>query len=148
MPANWDFRRILRVHPEEERNCVGYAQSRGRRCLNPINKFDRPTASRMLDQMDRSAHLFDVIDDLEELASLLLCKGVHRKSQVPDVYNKWKGLVEQEFLKVNEQEKKKEETRRHLNLSDELASITSVASQVRSELEEEELDTVCYFTIE
>jgi hypothetical protein len=102
----------------------------------------------MLDQMDRSAHLFDVIDDLEELASLLLCKGVHRKSQVPDVYNKWKGLVEQEFLKVNEQEKKKEETRRHLNLSDELASITSVASQVRSELEEEELDTVCYFTIE
>jgi hypothetical protein len=150
MPASWDLRRILNVNPEQESNCVGFAPSKGRRCRNRINRFDLPAAGRLINEMDRSVHLTDAITDLEELASLLLCKGVHNNlsrpqySQVREVYKKWKGLVKEECLRLKELEEKDADRRRHRQLRDELAKMKSIATEVRNELEEEQLDMVCY----
>jgi hypothetical protein len=132
---------------------VGFAPSKGGRCKNPINRFDLPAASRVLNQMDRAEHLSDAIDDLRELASLLLCKGVHNNlsrpehSQVNKVYNKWKGLVTEEALKLEEQGGRDAERRRRMRLRNELAEIRSIATEVRAGLEEEHLDTVRHFMV-
>ncbi|KAE9380214.1 hypothetical protein N431DRAFT_324519 [Stipitochalara longipes BDJ] len=113
MPTTyWDLRRILDVNPEEDRLCVGFAPSKGRRCKNPINQYDRPAAGRLLDQMDRSTHLLDTIKDLEMLATLLLCKGVHIKpqhSQVRVVYGKWERRVTEEHLRLRERAEREAE---------------------------------------
>ena len=153
MSSSWNLRRILDVNPEQERNCVGFAPSKGRRCKNPINMYDLPAASRVLNQMDRSEDLLDAIDDLEELASLLLCKGVHNNlsrpqySQVNKVYNRWRGLVTEEYLRLRKQEEREEreaERQRRSRLRNELAQIRSIVTEARTVLEEEQLDTVCY----
>jgi hypothetical protein len=100
--------------------------------------------------MDRAEYLTDAIDDLRELASLLLCKGVHNNlsrpgdSQVDKVYNKWKELVEEEGLRLQEHEERDAERRRR-RLRNELVEIRSIATEVRASLEEEQLDTVSHF---
>jgi hypothetical protein len=148
MPTYWNLRQILDVNPEQERNCVGFAPSKGRRCRNIINRFDLPAASRILDQMDRSKQLIDAIDDLKELAALLLCKGVHNNlsrpeySQVKKVSSKWKVLVEEEDQKLKEHGQREAERRRRRKLRDELAKIKSNATEVKVGLEEEQLDMV------
>lgn len=149
MPLDWDLRKTLDVRPSagEAFNCVGFAPSKGRRCLNPINISNRGTASRMLDRMDRSESVADVTKNLKELASLLLCIRNHQ-SQVETVYNKWQRLVAEEYVRLKQQEEKNRERREILKLKNELAKMRSNATQARDELEEEEeeLSTVCYFT--
>jgi hypothetical protein len=152
MPTYWNLRQILDVNPEQERNCVGFAPSKGRRCRNIINRFDLPAASRLLDQMDRSKQLIDAIDDLKELAALLLCKGVHNNlsrpeySQVNKVSSNWKVLVKEEDQRLKEHEQKEAERRRR-NLRDELAKIKSKATEVKVGLEEDQLDMVSHSMI-
>jgi hypothetical protein len=148
MPLEWDLRKTLNVRPRsgEAFNCVGFAPSKGRRCLNPINISNRGTASRMLDRMDRSQSVSDIKKDLRELASLLLCIRNHQ-SQVETVYNNWERLVSEEYLILKEKEEKAQERREILRLRNELARMRSNATQARNELEEEEMDMVRCFTI-
>ncbi len=137
MPTYWNLRQILDVNPEQERNCVGFAPSKGRRCRNIINRFDLLAASRLLDQMDRFKQLIDVIDDLKELAALLLCEGVHNNlsgpeySQVKKVSSKWKVLVKEEAQRLKEHEQREEERRTRRKLRGELAKIKSNATEVK-----------------
>jgi hypothetical protein len=110
MPTNWGIRRILGVNPAD-RQCVGYATSKRRRCTKPINRYDWPAACRLLDQMDRSEDLLDAIEDLEELAGLLLCNEWHNSpsrpqySQVDTMYRKWRGVIE-EYVRLREREER------------------------------------------
>jgi tRNA(Glu) U13 pseudouridine synthase TruD len=66
--------------------------------------------------MDRSDALLDAIDDLEELAGLLLCNEWHNSakrpqhSQVRQVYSKWERCVKEEHLRLREREER--DTRR------------------------------------
>jgi len=148
MPLDWDLRKTLDIRPSvgEAFNCVGYAPSKGRRCLNTINISNRGTASQMLDRMDRSESVADVTKNLRELASRLLCIRNHQ-SDVETVYNKWQQLVVKEHVRLKQQEEKNRERREILKLKNELVKMRSKATQARDELEEEEgeLSTVCYF---
>jgi tRNA(Glu) U13 pseudouridine synthase TruD len=66
--------------------------------------------------MDRSDALLDAIDDLEELAGLLLCNEWHNSakrpqhSQVRQVYSKWERCVKEEHVRLSEREER--DTRR------------------------------------
>ncbi|KAH8791893.1 hypothetical protein BGZ57DRAFT_991362 [Hyaloscypha finlandica] len=164
MPINWGLRRILGVNPGD-RTCVGDAPSKNRRsgpinkrCTKPINKHDWPAACQLLDQMDRLEDLRDAIEDLEELAGLLLCNEVHNSlsrpqhSQVDKMYRKWKGIVE-EYVRLWEQEdgaaerqaqrlRQGEKEREALREALREAERGSIATEVITELEEEQLDKV------
>jgi len=159
MPINWGLRRILGVNPGD-RTCVGYAPSKNRRCTKPINKHDWPAACRLLDQMDRLEDLRDAIEDLEELAGLLLCNEWHNSlsrpqhSQVDKMYRKWKGIVE-EYVRLREQEDRAAERQAQRLREGERereaqreAERRSIATEVMTELEEEQLDTVCYLDVD
>jgi hypothetical protein len=175
MPINWGLRRILGVNPGD-RTCVGYAPSKNRRCTKPINRHDWPAACRLLDQMDRLEDLRDAIEDLEELAGLLLCNEWHNSlsrpqhSQVDKMYRKWKGIVE-EYVRLREQEDRaaerqaqrlregerereaqreaqREVQREVQREAQREAERRSIATEVMTELEEEQLDTVCYLDVD
>ena len=109
MAAYWDFRKILDVDPDGDRTCVGIAKTYGRRCKNPISVPDRNTASRLLSQMDRSKSYTRAEEDIQKLAALMLCKGVHNcqsrphLSQVNEVYRDWLSLAEEEYVHVQKQ---------------------------------------------
>jgi hypothetical protein len=104
--------------------------------------------------MGRSKQLLDTIDDLKELAALLLCKGVHNNlsrpeySQVNKVSSKWKVLVKEEDQRLKEHEQREAERRRRKKLRDEIAKIKSNATEVKVGLEEEQLDPVSQSMIE
>ena len=134
-----------------------------KRCTKPINKHDWPAACQLLDQMDRLEDLRDAIEDLEELAGLLLCNEVHNSlsrpqhSQVDKMYRKWKGIVE-EYVRLWEQEdgaaerqaqrlRQGEKEREALREALREAERGSIATEVITELEEEQLDKVCYLDV-
>lgn len=143
MPSFWNFRKILHVDPENDRTCVGTTQ-KGAGCRNPINMSDRATAGRLLNQMDGSKSFKIIIDELESLAALLLCKGVHNNlnrahlSQVYTVSSKWTIMVEEEHrIMKNQKEKAK-----MLKAKKELLRIAENAKQMKAELEDEGVDQV------
>jgi hypothetical protein len=134
MTAYWDFRSLLKVNPSPADNkCVGFAKSKDRGCTKPINKGDIATASRLLDRMDRSKNFLRSIEDLEELAALLLCKEVHNSakrphlSQVEEVYEIWRAVVKEEYKAVKKQR--------------ELAEILRARKDLANVKEDAELDT-------
>jgi hypothetical protein len=113
--------------------------------------------------MDRLEDLRDAIEDLEELAGLLLCNEVHNSlsrpqhSQVDKMYRKWKGIVE-EYVRLMEQEdgaaerqaqrlRQGEKEREALREALREAERGSIATEVITELEEEQLDKVCYLDV-
>ncbi|OGM41661.1 hypothetical protein ABOM_009959 [Aspergillus bombycis] len=86
---------ILKLYPEEERWCAGYAPSQGRRCHLSTNAGNRQTAMHLLDEGTKDLHAGrDISDLLEELAPYTLCTRWH-KYQALDLAAKWKSKVQQ-----------------------------------------------------
>jgi len=145
MSAHWDFRKILAVDPDNDRLCVGYAYSRGRRCHNRVNPGDLSAASQLLNRMNRSSNIYASTEDLRKLAALLLCNHVHNNkkskaylSQVDEVYNKWSAIVEKQYVVA----KKQNDEAAMLRVQRELSKMKENAQQMKVKLEEER-DTVC-----
>ncbi|PYH49592.1 uncharacterized protein BP01DRAFT_352162 [Aspergillus saccharolyticus JOP 1030-1] len=89
---------ILDLHPDKERSCAGYAVSQGRRCHNPISAANRVYAVRLLDEGTRGLKKgMDLKDLLVDLASFVLCRGVHQKGrndQTFELVQKWKHQIQ------------------------------------------------------
>jgi hypothetical protein len=107
--------------------------------------------------MDRLEDLRDAIEDLEELAGLLLCNEWHNSlsrpqhSQVDKMYRKWKNVIE-EYVRLKEQEdaaaeRQAQRQREAQRETQREAERRSIATEVITELEEEQLDTVCYLDV-
>jgi hypothetical protein len=111
----------------------------GRRCKNRINKNDRNTASRLLNQMNETKQFRSSIDDLEQLASLMLCKEVHNcktqphLSQVDEVCTRWTATIGVEYSHIKQMRKKAA----LLKAKKDFLRMQEKAAQARSELETE-----------
>jgi hypothetical protein len=129
MTAYWDFRSLLKINIRvttnplpTENKCVGTTQQ-GNGCTKPA---DVATASRLLDRMDRSKSFSRSIEDLDELAALLLCKEWHNSpirrpqhSQVKKKYEEWRAVVKQEY----KAHKKQSELAETLKMRKDLANV-------------------------
>ncbi|OOQ81786.1 hypothetical protein PEBR_43182 [Penicillium brasilianum] len=88
---------IIRLEPENEPWCAGYAPSQGRRCHNRTNAAGRSQAMHLLGHGTKALRAGHSIEDiLEDLAPLVLCKRFHQ-SQASDLASRWKKEV-QSFL--------------------------------------------------
>lgn len=85
---------IIKLKPEEEPHCVGFAATKGRRCHNPINARDRKMAVTLLHKGTRDLHQGYPIDDLlEDLAPLALCNRRHQ-NQAAEIVETWQRRVQ------------------------------------------------------
>ncbi|KAL6720074.1 hypothetical protein ACLMJK_001995 [Lecanora helva] len=92
--ARWDASEILGVDPNE-RTCVGYAKTQGRRCRNPIAQANRAEAAKLIRKMgERNIQSANIGRYLEELASYLLCKRWHQV-QIEDKVEEWNDAIEE-----------------------------------------------------
>ena len=144
MPKYYNFRQILDVYQDPgDILCVGIAKSvrPPRRCKNRIASQDIWTAERLLDEMDRCKSLSASAKSLENLASLLLCKGVHNNSSRPhlsqadEVSAKWRARVRSYGLIIK---KERENARTEKALSD----LKVMAKEMMAKLEENKPDEV------
>ena len=87
----WSPAVVLNIDPNSSTfTCVGYAPSRGRRCRNPIACVNRQESVKTLLKMSRlDPHSQRVDDELEELASRLLCKRWHQ-DQAAAMKRQWR----------------------------------------------------------
>ncbi|KAJ5664391.1 hypothetical protein N7507_005122 [Penicillium longicatenatum] len=80
---------IIKLEPEKEPFCAGYAPSQGRRCHASTNAYGRRRAMNLLDEATEELHAGRCIDDLlEELAPHVLCRRWHQ-SQASDLIARW-----------------------------------------------------------
>ncbi|GLA06084.1 hypothetical protein AnigIFM60653_006607 [Aspergillus niger] len=85
---------ILKVYPEDEPWCAGFAPSQGRRCHNPTNARNRRHASSLLEQGTRLLRAGQSIEHiLEDLAPLVLCTRNHQ-NQAVGLTNTWVSRVD------------------------------------------------------
>lgn len=88
---------IIRLEPENEPWCAGYASSQGRRCHNRTNAAGRSRAMHLLGHGTKALRAGQSIEEiLESLAPHVLCKRFHQ-SQASDLASRWKKEV-QSFL--------------------------------------------------
>ncbi|KAF1930430.1 uncharacterized protein M421DRAFT_58797, partial [Didymella exigua CBS 183.55] len=84
----WDSYGILNV--QRDSRCVGWAPSMGRKCRNVVNWRDMETFYSLLTEL--SSQPMDPIvlqTRLRELASLGLCRQVHRRAQIDRMVDTW-----------------------------------------------------------
>lgn len=115
MSTNLDIRRILDLRANGQCEGTAVTKKGQPKCTKPINKADWLAACRLLNQMDRSEDIRHAVDDLEELAGLLLCNEWHnslrrpQNSQVRKMYNKWEKFVNEEYLRLKNEEEREAE---------------------------------------
>ncbi|BCS25985.1 uncharacterized protein APUU_50696S [Aspergillus puulaauensis] len=84
---------IIKLKPEGDHRCLGFAYTQGRRCLNHTNARDRKTAVSLLYKGTRDLHQGHHIDDLlEDLAPLVLCRRWHQ-NQAAEFVETWQRRV-------------------------------------------------------
>ncbi|KAJ5204991.1 uncharacterized protein N7498_005870 [Penicillium cinerascens] len=84
---------IIKLEPEKEPWCAGYAHSKGRRCHNPTNMRGRSSAMSLLDKGTKDLRAGRRIDTLlENLATYVLCTIFHQ-NQALDLACRWKRQV-------------------------------------------------------
>ncbi|KAL9127962.1 MAG: hypothetical protein Q9175_007630, partial [Cornicularia normoerica] len=96
MPTpQWVPAEVLQLDPNSsDFTCVGYAASKGRQCHNPIARANRQEAAKVLREMSRHDPQSRRLDDqLEELASRLLCRRWHQ-NQAADMKGQWHRDIE------------------------------------------------------
>jgi hypothetical protein len=148
MTTYWDFGSLLQVDPETDRLCIGITK-KGESCGNPINKEDRATAIRLLNRMDRSKSFLRSMEDLEELAALLLCKGQHNcpskphLSQVEEFYERWRAVVKAEYKAV----KKQRELAEIRRMRKDLANVKEDAESLLAALDTGKHERVCVLEV-
>ena len=138
MASYYDFRTVLGINPDTDRACVGKkSRKHCDRCKNIIKVVDRNIASRLLNQMDRTKNFSSALDELEELASLMLCKGQHNciskphLSQVEEVRQLWTRLVEDEHELIRQKQKR----RALAKAKGDLIKMRDAATSIEEELE-------------
>ncbi|KAJ5371868.1 hypothetical protein N7517_003874 [Penicillium concentricum] len=84
---------IIKLEPEKEPWCAGYAPSQGRRCHARTNAHGRSSAIRLLNEGTKDLRGGRSIDTLlEALAPYVLCTRFHQ-SQASDLTSRWKRQV-------------------------------------------------------
>ncbi|OQD65341.1 hypothetical protein PENPOL_c006G05550 [Penicillium polonicum] len=84
---------IIKLEPEQEPWCAGYAPSRGRRCHMRTNAPGRRSAMMLLNEGTKDLHAGRNIDILlEDLAPHVLCTRFHQ-NQASDLVRRWKRQV-------------------------------------------------------
>ncbi|KAF6239316.1 hypothetical protein HO173_002578 [Letharia columbiana] len=96
MPTpQWEPAEVLRLDPYSSGfTCIGYAPSKGRRCRNPIACANRQDSAKILleiSKLDPQSQRVD--DELEDLASRLLCRRWHQ-DQALDMKRQWRRNIE------------------------------------------------------
>ncbi|KAL4918739.1 hypothetical protein BDW62DRAFT_180923 [Aspergillus aurantiobrunneus] len=85
---------IIKVYPEEEPWCAGFARSQSRRCHLHTNARGRKTAMSLLKEGTGDLRAGeDITDLLEELAPHVLCTRYH-KNQAMELAAKWQKRVQ------------------------------------------------------
>lgn len=87
---------ILGVAPDIENNCVGFAKTQHRRCKLPASDmYGRAKANDILDEGTSILESGEenIVDILEELAPLLLCRA-HHQYQAGQLVHEWSRKVE------------------------------------------------------
>ncbi|CAG8893653.1 unnamed protein product [Penicillium egyptiacum] len=88
-----ELSQIIKLEPEKEPWCAGYAPSQGRRCHYRTNGPGRSCAMHLLSQGTQALRAGQSIEDiLEDLAPHVLCKRFHQ-SQASDLATRWKNQV-------------------------------------------------------
>ncbi|KAL4862872.1 hypothetical protein BDV12DRAFT_178295 [Aspergillus spectabilis] len=88
------LREILKLEPDEEPWCAGYAPSQGRRCHVRTNAYGRSMAMSLLNEGTKDLHDGDCIDDLlKDLAPYVLCTRWHQ-NQASELVAKWRRRVD------------------------------------------------------
>jgi hypothetical protein len=106
MSTYWNFREILQVEPKTD-TCVGYANSKSRRCANKPSDPNRRLAGELLDAMDRMETVLP--SDFSKLAEAMLCRCKHNCKTMPS-HNKMDKVCEDwriEFENYQAREKEK-----------------------------------------
>ncbi|KAJ5312370.1 hypothetical protein PENANT_c011G04100 [Penicillium antarcticum] len=86
---------IIKLEPEEEPWCAGYAPSQGRRCHARTNAYGRRSAMVLLNEGTKDLRAGRSIDALlEDLAPHVLCTRFHQ-NQASDLTRRWRGQVHQ-----------------------------------------------------
>ncbi|CAI7583821.1 unnamed protein product [Penicillium glandicola] len=84
---------IIKLEPEKEPWCAGYAPSQGRRCHARTNAHGRYSAMMLLNEGTKDLRAGRSIDALlEDLAPYVLCTRFHQ-NQVSDLTRRWKRQV-------------------------------------------------------
>ena len=84
---------IIKLEPEKEPWCAGYASSQGRRCNARTNAHGRRSAMTLLNEGTKELRAGRSIDTLlEDLAPHVLCTRFHQ-SQASDLTCRWKRQV-------------------------------------------------------
>src|SRR4051794_1682508 len=84
---------IIKLEPEKEPWCAGYAPSQGRRCHARTNARGRSSAMMLLNEGTKDLRAGRSIDTLlEDLAPHVLCTRFHQ-SQASDLTRRWKRQV-------------------------------------------------------
>lgn len=84
---------IIKLEPEKEPWCAGYAPSQGRRCHTRTNSRGRSTATYLLNQSTKELHAGRCIDNLlEDLAPHVLCTRFHQH-QSSELATRWQRQV-------------------------------------------------------
>ncbi|KAL4880695.1 hypothetical protein BJY04DRAFT_69934 [Aspergillus karnatakaensis] len=88
------LREILKLEPDDEPWCAGYAPSQGRRCHARTNAHGRRNAMALLNEGTKDLHSGYCIDELlEDLAPYVLCTRWHQ-NQASELVRKWKSRVD------------------------------------------------------
>lgn len=85
---------IIKLEPEKEPWCAGYAPSQGRRCHNPTNARGRSSATRLLNEGTKELRAGRRIDTLlKDLAPHVLCKRPNHQNQASELVAQWQRQV-------------------------------------------------------
>ncbi|KAL2839568.1 hypothetical protein BJX68DRAFT_198158 [Aspergillus pseudodeflectus] len=92
---------IIKLDPEGEPFCAGFARSKGRRCCVRTNARGRKTALSLLDEGTADLHAGLCIDDiLEDLAPHVLCTRWHQ-NQASSLVSTWQARVDRYLFSVS-----------------------------------------------
>ena len=110
--ALWDPRAVFRIQPDCR--CVGWAPSRGRKCLNPISQDNLASFNKIIHKLSiRQPCPDNLHSKLRRLAAYGLCVRNHQ-GQVEDMVEKWEdrmmdafpeGVVEAGRLRIMDAER-------------------------------------------
>jgi hypothetical protein len=91
--SQFNLQDIIRVYPNLEPYCAGFAPSKGRRCHNATNAANRARACALLDKGTMKLQAGQAVNGLlEELAPLVLCLRNHQ-NQASDLVVRWKRSI-------------------------------------------------------
>lgn len=107
MPQPWNPAEVLQI--ENDKRCVGFAPSKGRKCQNPINQGNFARCVAILAEMSRmepNVHVLKLL--LERLAEHALCVRYHR-DQADAMVKKWSAKIREAAVATEEEQNELEE---------------------------------------